>query len=101
MILIMENNVKKEEKSKKNNKEVKQTKKVSYKTSKDIPYYRVTITCACGAEFETGSTQESIRVDICSACHPFFTGENRILDTEGRIEKFRKKYAKISENSDK
>ena len=81
--------------SKKSNKESK-SKKISYETSKQIPYFRVKITCACGAEFEAGSTQEVIRVDICSKCHPFFTGEKRILDMEGRVEKFRKKYAKIA-----
>jgi len=60
----------------------------------NIPYHKVVITCACGAEFEAGSTMDSIRVDICSNCHPFFTGEKRIVDAEGRVEKFRKKYAK-------
>lgn len=60
--------------------------------NKEYPYHDIVITCACGAEFESGSVLESIRVDICSNCHPFFTGENRILDAEGRVEKFRKKY---------
>ena len=58
----------------------------------EIKYHKLTITCACGASFEAGSTLESIRVDICSSCHPFFTGDNRILDAEGRVEKFKKKY---------
>ena len=62
------------------------------KSSNDIPYFESKISCVCGAEFEAGSTQETIRVDICSNCHPFFTGENRILDSEGRVEKFKKKY---------
>lgn len=57
-----------------------------------IPYHQIIATCACGGEFKTGSTQEVVRVDICSNCHPFFTGEQRLLDTEGRIEKFRKKF---------
>ena len=57
-----------------------------------IKYYQITASCACGAEFKTGSTKDKIRVDICSKCHPFFTGEQRILDTEGRVDKFRKKY---------
>ena len=52
--------------------------------------------CACGESFETKSTQKEIRVDICSVCHPFFTGKQKIMDTEGRVEKFRKKYAKAS-----
>ena len=56
-------------------------------------YHKITITCACGASYESGSTLDKLRVDICAGCHPFFTGENRVLDAEGRIEKFRKKYA--------
>jgi large subunit ribosomal protein L31 len=50
------------------------------------------ITCACGATFETKSTQKEIRVEICSSCHPFFTGKQMLLDTAGRIERFKKKY---------
>lgn len=61
-------------------------------STKDIPYYEIIATCACGAEYKTGSTQEVIRVDICASCHPFFTGEKRFVDAEGRVEKFRKKY---------
>ncbi len=56
----------------------------------------IVVTCACGAEFKTGSTLEQVRVDICANCHPFFTGENKIVDTEGRVEKFKKKYAKFN-----
>ena len=56
----------------------------------------VVATCACGAEYKTGATVKSIRVDICANCHPFFTGENKILDSEGRVEKFKKKYAKFN-----
>ncbi len=63
-----------------------------FKRSRDIPYHAIVVTCACGAEFEAGSVLESIRVDICSKCHPFFTGESRILDAEGRVDKFRKRY---------
>jgi len=58
----------------------------------DITYHKGIISCACGAEYDAGSTVKDIRVDICAACHPFFTGDNRIIDTEGRVEKFRKKY---------
>ena len=94
----MENTSKNNTKSK-GKKEGKEVKRIAYKSSHDIPYYRITVTCACGAEIKTGSTLESIRVDICSKCHPFFTGENRVLDSEGRIEKFRKKYAKVSQAS--
>jgi large subunit ribosomal protein L31 len=57
-------------------------------------YKETTITCACGAVVKTRSTKEDIRVDICSACHPFFTGTQKIVDTEGRVERFKKKYAK-------
>ena len=71
-----------------------ETKKKNQINMNDIAYHIITASCACGAEFETGSTQDVLRVDICSSCHPFFTGENRILDTEGRVDKFRKKYAK-------
>ena len=53
---------------------------------------RVVIRCACGAEWETMSTRDDLRVDICSKCHPFFTGEERFVDTEGRVEHFRRKY---------
>jgi large subunit ribosomal protein L31 len=49
------------------------------------------VTCACGASWTVGSTQEEIRVDICSACHPFFTGEQRIVDTEGQVDRFYKR----------
>ena len=50
-----------------------------------------TVVCACGNTWNTGSTQESIRTDVCSACHPFFTGEQRIVDTEGQVDRFYKK----------
>ena len=49
------------------------------------------VTCACGANWTVGSTQEEIRVDICSNCHPFFTGEQRIVDTEGQVDRFYKR----------
>jgi large subunit ribosomal protein L31 len=50
------------------------------------------ITCACGNVIETRSTTKDIKVEICSACHPFFTGKQKLVDTAGRIERFRKKY---------
>ncbi|RPH71308.1 MAG: 50S ribosomal protein L31 [Myxococcaceae bacterium] len=50
------------------------------------------ITCACGNTIETRSTRGSFHVEICSACHPFFTGKYKLVDTEGRVERFRKKY---------
>jgi large subunit ribosomal protein L31 len=49
------------------------------------------VTCACGETWTVGSTQEEIRVDICSACHPFYTGEQRIVDTEGQVDRFYKR----------
>ncbi|HVN67912.1 MAG TPA: 50S ribosomal protein L31 [Candidatus Sulfotelmatobacter sp.] len=64
-------------------------------------YFKTTATCACGAAYEIGSTKENIRVDICSACHPLFTGKQKMLDTEGRIQKFQKKYAGITAKSRK
>ena len=57
------------------------------------PKYEMTkISCACGNVIETRSTARDIKVEICSACHPFFTGKQKLVDTAGRIERFRKKY---------
>ena len=56
-------------------------------------YHEAVVRCACGNEFTVGSTKPEIRVEIFSKCHPFFTGEMKFVDTEGRIEKFMKKYA--------
>lgn len=50
------------------------------------------VTCVCGNTFETRSTKPEIKVEICSKCHPFYTGQQKVIDTEGRIEKFKKKY---------
>jgi len=55
-------------------------------------YDKVKVRCACGNEFETGSTKKEIRVEICSKCHPFFTGKQKFVDTTGRVESFMKKY---------
>ena len=55
-------------------------------------YKTVNVVCQCGNTFETRSTRDTIRVEICSACHPFFTGKQKIVDTEGRVEKFLQKY---------
>ena len=55
-------------------------------------YKATTIKCACGNVIETGSTTENITVEICSNCHPFFTGKQKLVDTGGRVEKFRKKF---------
>lgn len=58
-------------------------------------YQETTIQCACGHVIEAGSTKTDIRVEICSNCHPFFTGKQKLVDTAGRIERFRKKYEKF------
>ena len=58
-------------------------------------YEKTTITCACGNVIEVGSTKGDIKVEICSQCHPFFTGKQKLVDTAGRIERFRKKYAQF------
>ena len=61
---------------------------------KDIhpEYVECNVICACGNTFKTRSNQAGIRVDICSACHPFFTGSEKIVDSAGRVDKFKKKY---------
>lgn len=51
-----------------------------------------TVTCACGNSFKTSSTKDELRIDICNECHPFFTGSQKVVDTAGRIEKFKKRY---------
>ena len=59
-------------------------------------YFQATVSCVgCGTTFQTGSTLENISVNVCSSCHPFFTGKQRLVDTEGRVERFKKKYAKF------
>lgn len=57
-------------------------------------YNDTTITCACGNVIHTRSTKQSIRVEICSNCHPFFTGKQKLIDSAGRVEKFQKRYSK-------
>ncbi|MBW1893295.1 MAG: 50S ribosomal protein L31 [Deltaproteobacteria bacterium] len=58
-------------------------------------YFESTIKCACGNALQAGSTKKDIKVEICSKCHPFFTGKQKLIDTGGRIDRFRKKYAKF------
>ncbi|HOX53881.1 MAG: 50S ribosomal protein L31 [Candidatus Omnitrophica bacterium] len=55
-------------------------------------YKETTITCACGEVIHTRSTKQNVRVEICSKCHPFFTGQQRLVDTAGRVERFKKRY---------
>lgn len=57
-------------------------------------YNPVAITCACGNVLNTRSTKEAFSVDVCAACHPFFTGKQKFVDTAGRVERFRNKYAR-------
>ncbi len=54
--------------------------------------YECTVTCACGNSFVTKSTKPSLKIDICNECHPFFTGSERMVDTAGRIDKFKRRY---------
>ncbi|HOD54844.1 MAG TPA: 50S ribosomal protein L31 [Candidatus Cloacimonadota bacterium] len=61
-------------------------------------YEKITVKCACGNTFETASTKGKMDVEICSECHPFYTGKQKLLDTAGRVEKFNKKYNRTSEN---
>jgi len=61
-------------------------------------YEKVTVQCACGNNFETKSTRSgTIKVEICSNCHPFYTGRQKLVDSAGRVERFRKKYEKVLE----
>jgi large subunit ribosomal protein L31 len=61
-------------------------------------YVEATVTCACGNTFTVGSTKPQMRVDVCSKCHPFFTGQQRIIDTAGRVERFRRRF-NLGENA--
>lgn len=68
---------------------------------KDIhpEYQEAVVTCACGNTFKTRSTKKEIRVEICSQCHPFYTGKQKLVDSAGRVEKFNRKYAKKKESA--
>ena len=55
-------------------------------------YYNAKVICSCGNTFTIGSTKEVLKVELCSKCHPFFTGEHRIVDTAGRVERFKRRY---------
>ncbi|PIQ95859.1 MAG: 50S ribosomal protein L31 [Nitrospinae bacterium CG11_big_fil_rev_8_21_14_0_20_56_8] len=57
-------------------------------------YSEIAVKCACGNEVKTRATIKSLHVEICSACHPFYTGKQKLVDTAGRVEKFKRKYAK-------
>ncbi|MFY9225618.1 MAG: 50S ribosomal protein L31 [Blastocatellia bacterium] len=59
------------------------------------PQYNViTVSCSCGEQFQTRSTKKELRLEICSACHPFYTGKQKLIDTAGRVDRFNKKYAR-------
>ena len=64
-------------------------------------YQAARIVCSCGHVVETRSTVPEIHVEICSSCHPFFTGQQKLVDTAGRVERFRRKYAKAQKNKQK
>ena len=64
-------------------------------------YNRFAATCVCGNQILTGSVLPEIKLDICSGCHPFFTGTQKILDAEGRVEKFNKRYANVKSSKSK
>jgi large subunit ribosomal protein L31 len=55
-------------------------------------YKKTTVKCACGETFESGSTKDGLHVEICSKCHPFFTGKQKLVDTSGRVDRFKKKF---------
>lgn len=77
----------------------KLNKRIKTTMKSDIhPTYfeNVTATCACGATFIVGSTAEAIAVEICSSCHPFYTGQEKVLDTTGRVDKFKKRMAAVA-----
>ena len=62
-------------------------------------YVQAKVTCSCGHTFETMATQEVVHTDICSVCHPFYTGKQRLVDTAGRVERFKRRYEKASTGS--
>ena len=62
-------------------------------------YHDAKVTCSCGNTFITGSTRQTLRVELCNRCHPFFTGEQKIIDTAGRVERFNKKYKREKKES--
>ena len=59
-------------------------------------YNEVAVTCACGNKFSTRSTKADLAVDVCAACHPFYTGKQRMMDTQGRVDRFRRRYAQAT-----
>ena len=75
-----------------------QMKEVKYMKENIHPKYGAAeVRCACGETFATGSTKKELRVEICSKCHPFFTGKQKLVDTGGRVERFKKRYGMAAE----
>ena len=71
----------------------RKVKDIKMKSDIHPEYKKTVIKCVCGNEIETGSVAENITVEICNKCHPFYTGNQKIVDTEGRVERFKKRYA--------
>ena len=69
------------------------------KTEIHPEYVEATVRCTCGNEFVTRSTESSLRVELCSECHPFYTGKQKLVDTGGRVERFERRYAKAKKKS--
>ena len=68
---------------------------IEMKSSIHPTYVETVIVCACGATYRTRSTRDNIKIGICAACHPFFTGEQKFIDTAGRVDKFRRRYGTV------
>src|SRR5947209_20134186 len=79
----------------------KRAKETAVKEGIHPKYFEVEARCACGATWKTHSTKPELHLEICSSCHPFFTGKQKLLDTEGRVERFTKKYGAQTSDSRK
>ena len=62
-------------------------------------YHEITVVCACGSTFQTRSTRKELKIEICSSCHPFFTGKQKLIDSAGRVERFQKRYKNAGASS--
>ncbi len=60
-------------------------------------YHKINVVCACGEKWDSASTKKDLRIEICSKCHPFFTGKQKLLDTAGRVDRYQKRFAKTAE----
>jgi large subunit ribosomal protein L31 len=72
-------------------------RRIAMKENIHPKYGEATVKCACGETFTTGSTKSNLHIEICSKCHPFFTGKQKLIDTGGRVEKFKKKYGIVDD----